>query len=90
MGSNETKLKTKETPKWPIGCPLWQVQSSNQQHLLKIGDTPWSSQKGNLNGICQNQKCSWSSHQKMSLRIGPTPTIVGNMEEKSADFFGCF
>jgi hypothetical protein len=23
----------------------------------------------------------------MSLRNGPTPTIVGNMEEKSADFW---
>jgi hypothetical protein len=28
--------------------------------------------------------------KKMSLSNGPTPTIVGNMEEKNADFFGCF
>jgi hypothetical protein len=25
--------------------------------------------------------------KKMSLRNGPTPTIVGNIEEKNADFF---
>jgi hypothetical protein len=40
LASNESKVKTNETPKWPIGCPLWQVQSSNQQLLLKIGNTP--------------------------------------------------